>query len=81
MNIQFCEHGSRLYDFFNLFAYKEHILNRREEEKGYNDVCYTLFLSLLNKAKNMFALKICLLRLKSPYIYAIKGYAAVHIFL
>ena len=35
MNIQFCEHGSRLYDFFNLFAYKEHILNRREEEKGY----------------------------------------------
>ena len=81
MNIQFCEHGSRIYDFFNLFAHKEHILNRREEEKGYDDVCYTLFLSLLNKAKDMLALKIYLLRLKSPYIYAIKGYAAVHIFL
>ena len=53
MNIQFCEHGSRIYDFFNLFAHKEHILNRREEEKGYDDVCYTLFLSLLNKAKDM----------------------------
>jgi transcriptional regulator, ArsR family len=53
MHIQFCEHGSRIYDFFNLFAHKEHILNRREEEKGYDDVCYTLFLSLLNKAKDM----------------------------
>lgn len=53
MHIRFSENGSRIYDFFNLFAHKEHILNRREEEKGYDDVCYTLFLSLLNKAKDM----------------------------
>ncbi|MGP1529024.1 MAG: hypothetical protein ACTTI3_01575, partial [Treponema sp.] len=53
MHIQFSENGSRLYDFFNLFANKDYILNRREEEKGYDDACYTLFLSLFNKAKDM----------------------------
>lgn len=53
MHIQFCEHGSRLYDFFRLFANKHHILHRRDEDKGYDDVCYTLFLTMLHKAQHI----------------------------
>lgn len=53
MHIRFSENGSRLYDFFNIFAYKYQILHRREEDKGTDDVCYTLFLSVLSKAKDM----------------------------
>ena len=53
MNIRFSENGSRIYDFFNMFAHKYQILHRREEDKGIDDTCFTLFLSLLNKAKDM----------------------------
>lgn len=53
MDIQFSENGSRLYDFFRLFANKHQILHRRDEEKNYDDVCYTLFLAMLHKAHDI----------------------------
>lgn len=51
MKIEFSENGSRIYDFFRLFASKNHILSRREENKGYDDPCFTLFLAVLSKAE------------------------------
>lgn len=53
MKIRFSENGSRIYDFFRLFASKNIILSRREENKGYDDPCFTLFLTILSKEKEI----------------------------
>lgn len=53
MKIKFSENGSRIYDFFRLFANKQTILDRRKEDNGTNDICYSLLLSMIDKAGSL----------------------------